>query len=365
MEPPGWNTLPIEIVSHIGQHLNMKENLLCSRVCKSWRIGLAIVTFKEHKRLIVSTLDDGFKVKDFIIAHKHQFEQIVLCYDFNADMVIPPSIDINHLLNYLDTSQHLISLCIGDSSNFMGADDANINIDMTQFPRLPMLKTLSLDACAAFTGDMTTFCQYYSSRLEKLELFQMNATVALTWDSATIWSKLHTLSIKECPDMLNPILETTFEALKDIDFAATSMDSVQFRTLVNSPRFPYYTILELGDNEIGDEGIEALQEWLSIPDREDWKVEVIDFTSNALGEYFVDFLCNIEGRHFSCLKFLNIAHMEPMDPWKLCELLDTEWLCEMTLVIGAEDINDPLMSVGFLSDAEDRGVEVIIEGDDF
>lgn len=366
MVSPNWNTLPGEIIPLIGQHLDMKENLLCSLVCKSWRTGLATVILKEEEdeciRFEVKTVANGFKVRDFIVAHKHQFEGIVLCYDFNTEMVIPEGIDINHLLNYLDTSKHLKYLCIGDSSNFMGADDANINIDMTQFPRLPMLKTLSLDACSAFTGDLTAFCEYYSSRLEKLELFQMNATVASTWDSETIWSKLHTLSIKESPDMLNPILQTTFEALRDIGLVATSMDSLQFRTLVNSPRFPHYTVLELGDNEINDEGIEALQEWLDKPEREDWKVQVIDLSSNSLGECLIDVLCNIDLRDFSCLSFLNIAHMEPMNQGKVLELLDTEWLGEMTLVIGAEDIENDLVREAFILEANEMGVEVIIDG---
>jgi Leucine Rich repeat len=345
VNPRDWTTLPIEIVILIGAFLqSMKDIVTASMLGRRWRQGMFQVPFPNHFAFEARTDEQSFKVRSFIAAHAHQLTSIGIYFDYEEYPL--PENDVNSMLTVLQGAHRLQLLGIGANR-----DGGFVDIDMTRFPQLPALETLEITYHAIKpAGNLVGFCSYYSSRLKDLTLKHIPAELGGTWDSSQVWEHLSMLRVPfSAPDIIDPIVATTFNYLVCIDFSCTRMNDVQFTSFALSPRFPFYVWIKLNDNLITDVGVEALAvvgDFL--------KVRELDLSRNDLGEQFFETIAGLPYGQFAYLENLYLRGITPTP-----ELLLAQWLDDMSITTGR--IDDDEFATEFAATIAERGCEWIVK----
>lgn len=339
-----WASLPATAVATIGAFLCILDNIQSGLVCKRWRDAMDTVPFTESALFHIHTHEDSYNAIRFMRAHKSQFTSIDILYDCEI-LPIPDAISINSMLNTLIDYTGVSALkLLSIVSNHITAP---LIMDMSRFPHFPQLKTLYLMPCSEFVGDLQDFCEYYSSRLVNLSMRSLPAAVGSTWDPTHSWLQLNVLDVAESDTpILMPIISTQFDKLDRIDFSHTGMGNAEFAALVRSDRFMQYKVLDLMRNNIGDEGMEALEE-LYVPGVFD-SLEVLALSQNPLGDRSLEILADLPHGSFAHLTHLWLGGITPSNV-----LLQAEWLDNMYIEVG--EIEDAEEKQHFETNLAKRG----------
>ncbi len=359
---PDWTTVPESVMSVVGESLDDTQSI-CSAglMCKNWYDGLYQSTFKKT---LVFELNDYTREKDsmmqhFIAAHKNRFVYLQFNY---AD----ERYDMNAYLKMLNNATNLQQLIIQRIEAYLPDHDQSwpMEFDMTRFPQLPQLQHLRMDARTA-TGNLDHFCEYYSNRLQSLELYEISHELGATWNSIFPWTKLHTLSIAtSATQLVTRVLSTTFDQLAYIDFYDCEMTNEQFKMLVNHPRFAFLEHIDISENNVGDEGFAELKTWLRNPNRPSLdKLLHFDISGNAFGFDSWKTLFTLSGYDLCILGYLNVSQWFGIAYWEPLKhlMLNAEWMHDMDLVVSWNVKLDETLQKSFIAKMKAKGVNVTFE----
>lgn len=359
---PDWTTVPESAMSVVGESLEDAQSI-CSAglMCKSWHDGLYQSPFKKT---LVFELNDYTREKDsmmqrFIAAHKNRFVYVQFNY---AD----ERYDMNAYLRLLDNAANLQQLVIQRIEAYFPYYDQSwpMEFDMTLFPHLPQLQHLRIDARTA-TGILDHFCEYYSNRLQSLELFTISPELAATWNSSFTWKNLHTLNIAtSATQLVTRVLSSAFDQLAYIDFYDCEMTNDQFKMLLKHPRFAFLEHIDISQNDIGDEGFAELKTWLQKPNRPSLdKLMYLDISGNAFGYDSWETLFALKGDDLCSLAYLNVSQWFGIAYWEPLKdlMLNTEWMHDMDLVVSWNVKIDETLQTSFMAKMKAKGVNVTFE----